>query len=117
MTIVDRQFGTELVSTRGKIYRFDSIECLAAYELSGNLPAQDIHSMWVTDFHAAGSLIRLDQATCVHSDKFRSPMGVGLAACATEEKAAAMAGEIEGSTVTWQQVQNIVSQTWTIKKQ
>jgi hypothetical protein len=70
--------------------------------------------MWVTDFQAADKLIAVDVATCVHSDKFRSPMGVGLSAYSSKDKAAEMALEIEGRIVSWSIVESIVSKTWSL---
>ena len=39
MTISDARFGGEAITTKGRILRFDSVECLAAWSRSGDLAA------------------------------------------------------------------------------
>ncbi|HEU5219058.1 MAG TPA: hypothetical protein VFU23_10390 [Gemmatimonadales bacterium] len=45
MTVSDPRFGAELVTTRGRVYTFDSIECLASYYLGNR---DGVASMWVS---------------------------------------------------------------------
>ncbi|GLC25238.1 hypothetical protein [Roseisolibacter agri] len=78
MVAGDPRFGAELVTAKGKLYVFDSIECLAAYTLARG---GDARGRWVTDYEHPGTLVPVDSA------RFRrlagpagSPMGRGLAA-------------------------------------
>ncbi len=55
MLITDPKFGTEFINDKGKVYKFDSVECLAAFSTE---PADDMeHSMWITDFFNPGVLV------------------------------------------------------------
>jgi len=80
MTISDARFGTELLTTTGKAYTFDSVECLADYVHAHPDIAADAHSLWVTSYDDPGTLVSLDEARFVHGPSVRSPMGQGLAA-------------------------------------
>ena len=77
MAITDQRFGAELITTKGKAYKFDSIECLANYVINEK---PDYESLWVTDYERPGTLVSADDALFVHSDKLRSPMGGNIAA-------------------------------------
>lgn len=112
MTIADKKFGSELVTAKGKVYKFDSIECLAAYQVTSKLGAEDIHSMWVTDFSQPGSFLNIDRATIIASERQKSPMGVGLVAVNSPEHAARLIEAVGGKIIPWEQARALVSADW-----
>jgi copper chaperone NosL len=79
MTIMDERYATELVTTTGKVYFFDSVECLAAFVLEG-IEGREIHSLWVSNFGAPSNLISAQEAFFLRSPNLRSPMGLDLTA-------------------------------------
>ena len=85
MIIADAGFAAELKTKKGKVYKFDSIECLAAFVLSGRVRKEDILAMWVSDFAHKGRLIRVERAKFLVSDRLRSPMGLNISAYESEE--------------------------------
>ncbi len=112
MTIADKSFGSELATAKGKVYKFDSIECLAAYQVTSKLGAEDIHSMWVTDFSQPGSFLNIDQATIIASERQKSPMGVGLVAVNSPEHATRLIEVVGGKIIPWEQVRALVAADW-----
>lgn len=112
MTIADKKFGSELVTSKGKVYKFDSIECLAAYHVTAKLAAKDIPSMWVTDFSQPGSFLNVNRASIIASERQKSPMGVGLVAVSTPEQAKRLIEVIGGKILQWDQVRELVSADW-----
>jgi copper chaperone NosL len=79
MVIADERYGAELVTTTGRVFKFDSIECLAGYVLAMT-DTSAIHSLWVTAFQAPGELMPIQDAFFLHSPTLRSPMGANLTA-------------------------------------
>lgn len=81
MRITDRKFGAELVTSTGKTYVFDALECMLG-SVRSNKPVgkEDIHSLWVTDFVHPGTLINAQTAFYLESEMIRSPMGMNVAA-------------------------------------
>jgi copper chaperone NosL len=81
MQIDDPRYGGELVMTTGKIYTFDSVECLVSYyqSLDGAHRAQ-VASLWVADFRHPRTLIPVDSAWFLHRSGPGSPMGRGMLA-------------------------------------
>ncbi|MBT8401227.1 MAG: nitrous oxide reductase accessory protein NosL [Rhodothermia bacterium] len=109
MTILDERYGAELVGAKGKVYRFDSIECLASHVGTPEFDQQHVHSLWVADFASPGSLVEIKDATILHSDNIASPMGMNLAAFGPimdNEKAINAFG---GKTMGWEEVVRLVS--------
>ena len=114
MTIADKSFGSELVTAKGKVYKFDSIECLAAYQVKSKLGAEDIHSIWVTDFGQPGSFLNIDRATIVATERQKSPMGVGLLAVNSPQQAGRLIEAVGGKIMAWEQVRAMVAADWNL---
>jgi copper chaperone NosL len=112
MTIVQKGFGCELVTNKGKVYRFDSIECLAAFVLKNKQLKDNTHSLWVTDFNHPGQLVDLSSAFFVHSNILKSPMGAGLVALKDSATAINMRDLYKGELVSWEKVVEQVGNTW-----
>lgn len=79
MTISDDRFAAELVTPKGKVYAFDSIECLLAFRAHPT-PADSGGAAWVTDFARPGTLMRADSARYLRTTALGTPMGRGLVA-------------------------------------
>ncbi|GAB4315894.1 MAG: hypothetical protein Kow0074_03700 [Candidatus Zixiibacteriota bacterium] len=114
MTIMERGFACELVTTKGKVYKFDAIECLAAYRESGAIDDSDVHSQWVSDYNNAGTLLNVDSATFIYSDDIRSPMAGGLCAVNDQDVAVRVRDVFKGRIVTWEEVRRIVADKWNV---
>ena len=112
MTIVDQQFGCEILTDKGKVFKFDSIECLAAYESKHSDDRQKFASAWVTDFQSTGVLIGLDEAHFVRSASMRSPMGVGLFAFSSGSDAESFAQQHDGLVLDFEAVKLVVDEVW-----
>ena len=82
MTIADPRFAAELVTTRGRVYVFDDVGCLAAFVASESVPSTVVHSLWVHDFLQPDSLLDARTASYLRVDSLRTPMSSHLAALA-----------------------------------
>lgn len=103
MTIADVRFGAEVVSEKGKVLVFDSIECLGAYLDE----SEDEHaSIWVTDMINPGTLIPAASAFYAESEAIRSPMGGRIAAFASEADRDRTLDE-GGRALTWSEVREL----------
>jgi len=112
MTIVDHQFGTELVTTKGKVFKFDSIECLAAFHGRGDIEPEQVHSNWVTNYLVPEELMPIQDATFVQTEEARSPMGMGLFGFPSESTAREFAGNNAGAVMDWESIVQLVSHSW-----
>jgi copper chaperone NosL len=101
MTIVDQRFGAELVSKKGKVFKFDDISCMLAFRGSGEVPPSEIGHELLVDFGLPGSLVDASKATIVKSENIKSPMNGGFAAFSNPEVAERHKKEWAGDTVPW----------------
>lgn len=109
MTIVDKRYGAELVTKKGKIYKFDAVECLinTVYDEKFIEPG-NIHSMWTIDFSNPTQLIDAGQCYYLHSDKLPSPMGMYLTAFSDNQKLQNAKAEFGGEVWSWSQTKDYV---------
>ncbi|MBC8374962.1 MAG: nitrous oxide reductase accessory protein NosL [FCB group bacterium] len=112
MTIVEEHYGSELLTTKGKAHKFDSIECLAAFVIKGEVATEKIHDLYFTDFEDAGNLYPLQDMIFVQAKKLKSPMGLNLSAFRTQKTADDVALLYFGETMNWEQVQIYVETAW-----
>lgn len=82
MMISDQKFGAELVTTKGKVFKYDAIECMVRDVIKNS--TTDYALLLVTDFHHPGQLINAENATFIISKERPSPMGAFLSAYETE---------------------------------
>lgn len=112
MIISDPRYGAELVTKKGKIYFYDSIECLAAAFQRADVEHQDIHSLWVINFMEPEQLIDARQAFYLHSENLPSPMGLFLTAFKEKEDRDRMHREFDGILMDWEAVLKLVKEKW-----
>ncbi len=110
MTISDPKFGAEFITNKGKIYKFDSIECLAAYY--DLMKEEEIHSGWVTDYLAPEKFINTSNAYFLVSEKLKSPMGLNISAFADQNSLDKIKADYGGKVLSWKDVQIYVKNEW-----
>jgi copper chaperone NosL len=101
MTISDARFGGELITTKGRLYKFDDVHCLDNFLTENKYLQADIKSSWLIDFSGQGSLIEAQKALLLKSDKLKSPMGGNMAAFASREQLNAARNDYPGEVLTW----------------
>lgn len=84
MTIADSKYGGELVTQKGKIYKFDAVECLIPF-MKENASQQYAYIMAIS-YDEPGKLHDVQNLKFVQSPQFKSPMGANVAAFASGEK-------------------------------
>lgn len=101
MTLMDKKFGAEVVTTKGKVYKFDDVNCMMGFLDSGFIEDQDIAYRLVIDFANTEKLIDAKDAQYVKSDKIKSPMASTIAAFARKEDLDAANKEWKGIWLSW----------------
>ncbi|NJY62618.1 hypothetical protein HC174_07595 [Salinimicrobium sp. CDJ15-81-2] len=85
MTIVSEVFAARAVSTKGKQFKYDAIECMV-----NDLQQKDVEMavIQVADYTHPGAMIDVENAVFVIDDSINSPMGANLAAVGKETDSA-----------------------------
>lgn len=110
MLITDDKYGAELITDKGKVYKFDSIECLINYALVENLIGNNEVTMLVDDFSNPGNFTDARTAFYLHNDEFRSPMGLNVMAFSDESKLSNFRSKNGGSSLSWIDVIELTKQ-------
>ena len=108
MTIVDPKFGAEILTKKGKAYKFDDTHCIAAFLERRGVELNNIYHVFFVDYNGNNELVDVDSAEFVVSSRLKSPMG-GAAAFRNLAEAKKKSAEIEGSRITnWATLYNIL---------
>ena len=100
MTIVDKQHGAEVVTAKGRAYKFDAIECMVHYV--NEKGPETFHSFWVNDYtQTTGELFDATTCTYLISPNIPSPMGAFLSAFENEVTAKGFQQEKSGELFDW----------------
>lgn len=93
MLIIDKRFGAEIVTAKGKVFKFDSIECMHNFEIAEHekLGADFIRYLVNTD--KQGELMPTENAYICEDPKIHSPMGKGYLTADSEEKLKLLSGK------------------------
>ena len=110
MMITDAEFGSQIVNKQGRSYKFDSVECMAAYDLTEE--SENFHSKWVPNFLNREEWLMAENAEYLHSETLRSPMGLFLSAYKDRDAAEEMKIEYGGEIVDYETVKQIVEREW-----
>lgn len=104
MTLVDNKFGAEIITKKGKIYKFDDINCLVGFYNSGFVPTTEVHSILVVDYAHVGLMMDATSAVYVQSNSLRSPMGSEIAAFGQSKDAEGKRETLNGKILSWSDV-------------
>jgi nitrous oxidase accessory protein len=115
MQITDARYAAEYVTHTGKVYTFDSIECLAAEYLSLTPAARDgVESVWVSDYAHPGTLIPVSRAWFARVRGPGSPMGRGMLAVADSAAPAVPHAARETAWMDWDALRALAErERWT----
>lgn len=98
MMASDRNFGAEMITKKGKILKFDAVECLATYlDKAGDKAG----TLLVVDHSDPSRLIDATKASYLVSEKVASPMGKNLSAYADRGAANRMKDQYSGRVLSW----------------
>jgi copper chaperone NosL len=103
MTISDKRFGAELVTQKGKVYKFDDMHCIAAFHKSGTVAEKDIARIYMIDFSQPGTLVPARESYFLKSETLHSPMGGNIAAFRSEDSLKKFNQQFPGETLKWEQ--------------
>lgn len=107
MTIVDQRYGAEVVTKKGKVYKYDASECMIREVCQeSQFTSDQIHSMYTIDFLNPKTLIDANQATFLFSKQLPSPMGAFLTSFASAALAQEKQNELGGELLDFQGVKN-----------
>jgi copper chaperone NosL len=102
MTISNGKFGAELLTKKGRYYKFDDLSCMLLYAKKNT--NMQVQSFFVNDYVKDNTLIPAEQSFYLKGEKINSPMRGNFAAFTTEKDQNTFQETLDAKTLTWQQV-------------
>jgi copper chaperone NosL len=104
MTIMDKQFATQCISAKGKVYKFDDVFCLNKFLKNGGVWKTEIEGIYFTDYAQKHGWIKTDKVLFLKSDSLRSPMGGNIAAFNSKEDRENTNKRLNGELLSWDDI-------------
>lgn len=106
MPVADTKFGAEIITVKGKLYKFDDIKCMIDFMNSDLLSAEKIKNLFAVNYSNNQVLLNVSESVFLKSSSLRSPMNSGTAAFQSRNQAESFTNDFPGEILTWQQLQS-----------
>ncbi|HLG38596.1 MAG TPA: nitrous oxide reductase accessory protein NosL [Chitinophagaceae bacterium] len=103
MTISDARYGAEIITKKGKIYKFDDSHCVLAY-LKNAMEKKDVADVYFTDFNGKHELINAKTALFFESEELKTPMGGNVAVFSSKDSLQKLSQQYKGSEISWDEL-------------
>lgn len=100
MTIAEKNFGAEIITKKGKAYKFDDTHCLVAFKKANTIDNNDIKETYLVNFVEPHNFIESSKAFFLKSEELHSPMGGNTASFDDEAKLKEVAQKMKGEIIT-----------------
>ena len=87
MTIMDKKFGVEIISQKGKIFLMDDLGCAQQFIKNNSIGINEIKDVYVNNFNGSGQLMNFKKSFLVKNESLGSPMRGNFAAFLTLDEA------------------------------
>lgn len=101
MTIADGRYSTELITEKGRVYKFDDVVCMLQYMKEKKINAS---GLYVGSIYRKDTLYNAHDMYYVSSGKFASPMGGNIAAFPDKDSALYYSKKYETGLLSWPQL-------------
>jgi len=102
MTVSDARFGSQLVTTKGRAYQFDDVQCLIAFVKAGTVGSGDVAAYYLPDYTNENKLLPAEKLFFLKSESLKSPMRGDIAAFASKEDLEKVREIHGGDVLTWE---------------
>jgi copper chaperone NosL len=104
MTVSDNRFGGEVITPKGKIYKFDDAHCLISFLHSGTIKNEVNASVYFIGFSGNHALVPANAALFLKSDLLRSPMDGNVAAFDNKDSLRNALEKFPGQLISWNEL-------------
>ncbi|MBS1553255.1 MAG: nitrous oxide reductase accessory protein NosL [Bacteroidetes bacterium] len=106
MTIMDKKFGAEIITKKGKAVKFDALECMINYQLENKINESDVDKYYCVDYSEPAKLKDAKEMTYLVSPKIKSPMGENISAYSGKNTAEKSLNDFGGEIFNWEGIKN-----------
>lgn len=102
MSIADGRYAAEVISEKGRVYKFDDIMCMANYCQEST--SIKMSAYYVNDFNQNNVLIPAETAFFLSGKTISTPMRGGIVAFSSESAAKEFESKLNAKSISWKQV-------------
>lgn len=102
MTISNGKFGAELITQKGRNYKFDDVACLVQFAKSSSVVPNE--AFYVNDYLKDNQLIPAETAHFIKGGTINSPMRGNFAAFQSATQQKEFAAKLKAQTMNWSEV-------------
>ena len=100
MSIADNRFACEMLTEKGRVYKFDDVSCMIGYKDENTDKATNA-VFYVCDYLAPNALASSEQLTFIVGEGIGSPMGGNIAAFTNKDSASTYNDIFKSESITW----------------
>ncbi|HRP32113.1 MAG TPA: nitrous oxide reductase accessory protein NosL [Agriterribacter sp.] len=104
MGISDTRFACELITQKGKLYKFDDVHCMLEFVTSPEWDKNTVKTYYVANFNRPGEWLEAEHAVLLKSDQLKSPMGGNIAAFTDEAAQKSAMENFPGILQSWKDI-------------
>ncbi|WP_051385089.1 nitrous oxide reductase accessory protein NosL [Flavobacterium enshiense] len=110
MTISNGKFGAELITQKGRVYKFDDLLCMISYAKGGNTEVPNgntaVHykAHYVADYTKENKLVPAEKCFYIKGGTIKSPMGGNFAAFTNNKEQNEFQQKYNAVPMTWSEV-------------
>lgn len=104
MGIADLKFGGEILTKKGKVYKFDDVGCMMNFLNSGTLDDKEISQKLIIDYNKPNTFLSAEKTYFLASENLKSPMRSNIAGFVSKDEAQKAQSEKKGEIVTWNEL-------------
>jgi copper chaperone NosL len=104
MTIADAKFVAELITSKGRIYKFDDLSCMQSYYKEN--PDKGGVKLFVANFKNPDQFLPVSEAFFVFGEQVGSPMGGNMAAFSSNTSAEEFSANRAAQILIWSDIQH-----------
>jgi len=110
MSIVDQRFGGEIVTQKGKVFKFDAVECMVNYLDEQVEDDSKIKMILTNTYDRPGELLEARECLFLKSENMPSPMGMFLNPFGDISEALKYQKEQSGTIYKWEELKTEFAQ-------
>lgn len=108
MKAMNNRYGAEIITTKGKIYKFDATECMIDFINANNIEESGIKIGLIVDFANPGTFVDVKNAWFFISADMPSPMGANLSSFSNENSVNTISKKHQGKILKWTEAKEYV---------
>ena len=104
MPFVDAKFGAEVITAKGKIYKFDDMGCLINFLKEGLGSEEKVNKVLAVNYANNQKLMDVNTSVFLRNADLHTPMNSGIAAFESSDQAKSFLKDFPSEILIWQQL-------------